>query len=408
MRFRRRPSAEPQPDQNEAVAWSRPDDDDPFARMEATNGNGELLYRDPPRYDDLDPLDLSLPEVPDRESPGRPDRPSGSAGEPQNPYEALAAAFDAATELLASPPPRAPHLDTEPVALIGGDLPEPEIVDPTPPAGFTLGQDEPEPDELETAAGLAEAEVVSEPGPIDNEFAAARDDEDDEDEDEFADGGPQLSAADEPEDDFESELEADPEFEPEFASEPDPDEDVPDEPPAQVPSGPAPAAWPPRPVPVAGPDPDSVQSGSWGAETPAYTADGVVRAAGGVVWTRWGAQLRVLLIHRPKYDDWSLPKGKADPGESDSACALREVREETGLACSLGEELTTVEYHDRHGRPKVVRYWSMQPLGGAFEPNAEVDRISWAAVDEAARMCTYARDAEVIKGLAAAVEPPVS
>jgi len=93
----------------------------------------------------------------------------------------------------------------------------------------------------------------------------------------------------------------------------------------------------------------------------------VVRAAGGVV-VRDG---RVAVVHRPKYDDWSLPKGKLQPGESWEAAALREVEEETGLACRLQQELPAVEYEDSHGRCKTVRYWRMAPADeGRFAPRA--------------------------------------
>ena len=73
---------------------------------------------------------------------------------------------------------------------------------------------------------------------------------------------------------------------------------------------------------------------------------------------------RVVVVHRPEYDDWSFPKGKADPGESDEDCALREIEEETGLRCELGEELTTTRHRDTKGRPKRVRWWLMRPLAG--------------------------------------------
>lgn len=130
-------------------------------------------------------------------------------------------------------------------------------------------------------------------------------------------------------------------------------------------------------------------------------AEGTVRAAGGVVWTRWGdGRLRILLVHRPKYDDWSLPKGKVDLGETDRACALREVQEETGLTCALGEELPSTNYLDRHGRPKTVRYYSMQPVGGVFAPQREVDQICWLPVDEATRLLSYEHDAAVVAALA--------
>ena len=120
-----------------------------------------------------------------------------------------------------------------------------------------------------------------------------------------------------------------------------------------------------------------------------------VRAAGGVV-LRDGM---VLVVHRPRYDDWSLPKGKLDPGESWEDCALREVWEETGLRCSLGRELPSTEYHDRHGRFKQVRYWQMEREDGEFAPNDEVDELRWAAPAEARGLLTYERDAEVLDAL---------
>ncbi|HEY3240636.1 MAG TPA: NUDIX hydrolase, partial [Acidimicrobiia bacterium] len=130
-------------------------------------------------------------------------------------------------------------------------------------------------------------------------------------------------------------------------------------------------------------------------------AEGTVRAAGGVVWSRWHGGLRVVVVHRPRYDDWSLPKGKAGPGESDAECALREVREETGLACSLGEELGTNTYSDRHGRLKTVRYYAMQPLGGGEGPQAEVDEVRWLGLEEAKRLLSYERDVAMLDALAA-------
>lgn len=133
----------------------------------------------------------------------------------------------------------------------------------------------------------------------------------------------------------------------------------------------------------------------------------IVRAAGGVVWTRWGdGQLRILLIHRPRYDDWSLPKGKVDPGESDTDCAIREVWEETGMRCTLGEELPGTSYRDRHGRAKTVRYFAMQPVGGSFTPHDEVDEISWLAVDEAGRLLSYEHDAAVVAAFIGRLNAP--
>jgi 8-oxo-dGTP diphosphatase len=113
-----------------------------------------------------------------------------------------------------------------------------------------------------------------------------------------------------------------------------------------------------------------------------------VRAAGGVV-VRDG---RVAVIHRPKYDDWSLPKGKLDAGEGWEDAALREVREETGLRCVLREELESARYRDRKGRPKLVRYWRMEVIDGEFSPNPEVDEMLWLAPDEAVSRLSFEHD----------------
>ena len=116
--------------------------------------------------------------------------------------------------------------------------------------------------------------------------------------------------------------------------------------------------------------------------------DGVVRAAGGVV-VRDG---RLLLVHRPKYDDWTFPKGKCEPGESDEACAVREVEEETGLRCELGAELPSTHYTDSRDRPKRVRWWRMEAVAGEFTPTDEVDEIRWLTREDAAALLSYARD----------------
>jgi 8-oxo-dGTP diphosphatase len=120
-----------------------------------------------------------------------------------------------------------------------------------------------------------------------------------------------------------------------------------------------------------------------------------VEAAGGVV-VRDG---KVALVHRPKYDDWSLPKGKLDPGESFEDAALREVEEETGLRCRLGRELSSTEYRDGKGRPKLVRYWEMTPLDGDFTPSGEVDELRWLEAAEAEGLLSYEHDRELLRGV---------
>lgn len=124
----------------------------------------------------------------------------------------------------------------------------------------------------------------------------------------------------------------------------------------------------------------------------------VVRAAGGMVWRNGvSAGVEVVVVHRPKYDDWSLPKGKCDPGESDEECALREVEEETGYRCRLGPELSAASYADRKGRPKRVRYWAMTLLDDDdFVPNSEVDTLRWCNEAEAVRLLSYDVDRRVL------------
>jgi 8-oxo-dGTP diphosphatase len=122
-----------------------------------------------------------------------------------------------------------------------------------------------------------------------------------------------------------------------------------------------------------------------------------VEAAGGLVVRESGGLVEVAIVHRPRHDDWSLPKGKLAPGEEWASAALREVEEETGMRCELGEELGSVRYRDRKGRPKLVRWWRMRPLGGEFAPGDEVDELRWLAPAEALELLDYEQDRELVR-----------
>lgn len=115
---------------------------------------------------------------------------------------------------------------------------------------------------------------------------------------------------------------------------------------------------------------------------------------------RSGAEVvEVAIVHRPRYDDWSLPKGKLISGESEFEAALREVREETGYRARPGRSLGTVRYLKSSGglsRPKVVRYWAMEASSGVFAPHEEVDGLRWIPLDEARKVLTHPTDREVM------------
>ncbi|WP_431239519.1 NUDIX hydrolase [Mycolicibacterium aichiense] len=126
-----------------------------------------------------------------------------------------------------------------------------------------------------------------------------------------------------------------------------------------------------------------------------------VIAAGAALWRHdpETGELHVAVIHRPRYDDWSLPKGKVDPGENEPIAAVREIWEETGQRSQLGRRLIQTHYPIPQGT-KIVHYWTARALGGEFTPNAEVDLVEWLPVAEAAQRLTYPHDREVLKAFA--------
>ncbi|MEU9333778.1 NUDIX hydrolase [Streptomyces sp. NPDC048290] len=133
--------------------------------------------------------------------------------------------------------------------------------------------------------------------------------------------------------------------------------------------------------------------------------DTLVLAAGCVLWRVSPSDdtLRICLVHRPKYDDWSHPKGKLKRHEDALTGALREVVEETGYRAVPGTELTTLRYQVGD-RPKEVRYWAAEALTGGFVPNREVDRILWLTPDEARTRLTQPRDADLVDALVRTLE----
>ncbi|OBH15828.1 NUDIX hydrolase [Mycolicibacter terrae] len=130
-------------------------------------------------------------------------------------------------------------------------------------------------------------------------------------------------------------------------------------------------------------------------------ADKIVYAAGAVLWRTRRKTVEVALIHRPRYDDWSLPKGKVDPGETEPVTAVREILEETGQHAHLGRRLGSVSYPVAQG-VKKVRYWSARALGGDFVPNHEVDDLVWLPVSAALKELHYPYDRKILRRFAKA------
>ena len=138
-------------------------------------------------------------------------------------------------------------------------------------------------------------------------------------------------------------------------------------------------------------------------ETPpdAVPASKAVLAAGAVLWrcNVDAATPEVAIIHRPRYNDWSLPKGKVDHGETEPVTAVREVQEETGYTSHLGRRLTAVSYPVEQGIKKV-RYWAARCVDGTFAPNPEVDELKWLPIAEAMMQLGYPHDRKVLRRFA--------
>ena len=147
-------------------------------------------------------------------------------------------------------------------------------------------------------------------------------------------------------------------------------------------------------------------AGTLAAGSPILVSEEVL-AAGGVVLRGGPGARETLLVHRPRYDDWTHPKGKLDRKESFEDAARREVLEETGWRCALGPELPAVTYNDASGRPKRVRFWAMRPEhDDGFTAGREVDEVRWVPATKATRILSYPRDVETL-GAALVLDTPL-
>lgn len=129
-----------------------------------------------------------------------------------------------------------------------------------------------------------------------------------------------------------------------------------------------------------------------------------ITAAGGVVWRGRHGDVEVALVHRPRYDDWSLPKGKVEDGESELAAAVREVNEELRASVAVSRRIGRVRYH-HGGTSKTVSYWAMRHLGGQFLPSREVDAVEWLSPARARRRLTYPVDRPLLSDFVALPVP---
>jgi len=126
----------------------------------------------------------------------------------------------------------------------------------------------------------------------------------------------------------------------------------------------------------------------------------VIQAAGGLLWRKSDAGKQIALIHRPRYNDWALPKGKLEKGEEWETAALREIEEETGCKAQLGSFAGAVSYQVGD-RPKVVLFWNMVPIGDCkFVPSEEVDQLIWVSVEKALEILQYPSDKNILRSAA--------